>query len=144
MAIFHRAFGFIITLLLIACGLSSFAVNAKEAWVDDAISFAEKLKQEHPSVIHRTVEQTTTELSKLPSLVRLEAYQRISFLYLTELRVDEYQAFKKEYSSLLSQSEDNKYLDMQLVLDVLEASLMSEKLDEAIVTIESLIESKLL
>jgi diguanylate cyclase (GGDEF)-like protein len=139
-AICNRFFNVATKLLIIAIGLISFVTFAKEAWVDEAVAFAEKLKDTHNPNSSRTLDEIEQGLLKLTPLKRLEAYQQLAFIKLVDFRIAEYQALKNLYSPVLQQYGDDNGRDMQLVLDILEATVSPENRDEAIVTVESLIE----
>jgi diguanylate cyclase (GGDEF)-like protein len=144
--IHYRTIGNLLKLgsLILALMLVGFKTYAKEAWVDKSVDFAETLKFSNEMSTSRSIHDLEQELSNLSSTKRLRAYQQVSFMYLVDWRVEEYRDLKEIYSPLLSQHQQDNYLDMQLVLDILEAYTSPQELDEVIVTVESLIKSRIL
>lgn len=140
----HFSFGILTIPFTIILVIMSFATHSKEAWVDEALVFANVLKTTQNSNPFHTNEEIQIALSKLPASQGLSAYQQLGFLYLSDWRVKEYHALKKLYSPILKQHNEDKYIDMQLVLNLFEAAITPGSLEQAITKLELLIENEAL
>ena len=138
--IFNKALYFGIAFIIYLSG--SFYSTATEEWVNEALVFAETLKAAPNTKATRTIEQIETELSVLTPIKRVEAYQQLGFLKLSDFRKPEYQTLKNIYSSELLKHGKAKHRDMQIVLDIKERLIAPENIDDVITSIQFFINNK--